>query len=830
MVNNLNFSLPSFLIMRTGKDKHCLNSAGMEQGLCRIRMILLLLLFLFPVFCCCGSHGDHPGVRQEHVENRTGVNLLVLHSYDDMFQEGEYFRNYMSDHLRRYHKGISANVHHIYLDLVHLEDPAVSAFGGDAHFMDSITGFSPDILLVNDDLALDYLFERFDTLLRRQPVVFAGVSAPRHWQREDYPFMTGWEDPVDLASNCEILRSVTGLHNVTVELDHSDFDDRLRSRIYENILDSTRFINNGDFHLSRLEESALSTPQYAGKIVVNFLSMSDRTSNKMEPEIGSGLSDRMITIDPMYDSLLWIQQIQVKYDIFSSEKIDTEKNPRLTAIRERFNVEGSRYKSTVRSDVGYTGPQFLGGYFTSLETQIQDQLHYAISIADGANPQFLPVKSHQKEYYLDWNAMSAVEPRLNYKDYYLLYNIVNVPFRVSHRFLFLVSVTILAALILGIVSVLSLRRLRSLRQEREELDHDIGIESVKMRLSTDNREILFFKLSGGMILFEDNVYSDIQSSPYSWSISDFSGRVGAESLPSYEILTGTHKSDDKSGRIRIHMNVKDSIKHWWDVFYFRSGGKKNMTVGMAVNIDDIVENERYVQNSMEKADEVAAKQNFIANITHDIRTPLNAISGFAQLLAEGCDADERVMYSEIISTNTEQLLNLVDSAVNKPADSTDGLSFKIRRIDISRLIDDSYRTNNILTPSHLKFIYEPCGKNGIMVKADPVRTSQVLNNLINNAFKYTPNGSVTLGWKVLETECQIEVYVVDTGIGISEEDSKHIMDRYGMAHGNKKGTGLGLDICAKIIAVQNGKYGFTSRPGIGSRFWFRLPLDTVETE
>ena len=811
--------------MRTGKYKQGLDSVGMGQGLFRIRMILLLTLF--PVFCCCGHDEDHPRLH-ENVANRTEANIVVLHSYDDFLQEGEYFRNYMSEHLRRYHKGISANIHHIYLDLVHLEDPAVSVFGGDGHFLDSITGFSPDILLVNDDLALDYLFERFDTLLRRQPVVFAGVSAPRRWQREDYPFMTGWEDPVDLASNCEILRSITGFHNVTVELDHSDFDDRLRSRIYGNISDSTRFINNGDYHMFRLEESALSTPQYAGKIVVNFLSMSDRTSNKTEPDTESGLSERMTAIDPMYDSLLWIQQIQVKYDIFSSEKIDTEKNPRLTAIRERFNVEGRRYKPTVRSDVGYAGPQFLGGYFTNLETQIQDQLHYAISIAEGANPQFMPVRSHQKGYYLDWNAMSAVEPRLSYRDYYNSYNIVNVPFRVSHRFLFLLSVTVLTALVLTAVSVLSSRRLKSLKREREALDRDIGIESVKMRLSTDNRAILFFKISGGKILFEDNVYSDIHRSPYSWSISDFAGRVDAESIPSYEILTGIHKPDDNSGRVRIHMNVKDSEKHWWDIFYTRNGGRKDMTIGMGVNIDDIVENERYVQNSMEKADEVAAKQNFIANITHDIRTPLNAISGFAQLLAEGCDAEERVMYSEIISTNTEQLLNLIDSAVNKPADSTDGLSFKIRRIDISRLIDDSYRTNSILTPWHLKFMYEPWGVDGIMVNADPVRTSQVLNNLISNAFKYTPNGSVTLGWKVLEAERQIEVYVVDTGIGISEEDSKHIMDRYGMAQGNKKGTGLGLDICAKIIAVQNGTYGFTSRLGEGSRFWFRLPLDTVE--
>ena len=73
----------------------------------------------------------------------------------------------------------------------------------------------------------------------------------------------------------------------------------------------------------------------------------------------------------------------------------------------------------------------------------------------------------------------------------------------------------------------------------------------------------------------------------------------------------------------------------------------------------------------------------------------------------------------------------------------------------------------------------------------------------------------------------MEVYVEDTGVGISEEDSKHIMDRYSMAKGNKRGTGLGLDICAKIIAAQKGTYGFTSRLGEGSRFWFRLPLSSA---
>jgi signal transduction histidine kinase len=114
--------------------------------------------------------------------------------------------------------------------------------------------------------------------------------------------------------------------------------------------------------------------------------------------------------------------------------------------------------------------------------------------------------------------------------------------------------------------------------------------------------------------------------------------------------------------------------------------------------------------------------------------------------------------------------------------------------------------------------------------ADPIRTSQVINNFLSNAFKYTLQGSVTLGWVISDDGSSVEIYVADTGIGISEEDSKLVKERFGMVKGNYKGTGLGLDICCSIIEKQNGEYGFTSKLGQGSRFWFRLPISDSQKD
>ncbi len=783
--------------------------------------MLGFLFLILPLLFSCYRGNRH------NLEDAYSV--VVLHSYNDIGQEGSYFRIYMDRCFKRH--GINVNTHHVYLDLIHKENPFADISGRDM-FVDTVLSYHPDILLINDDLAFHYIIEHEDTVLKIFPSVFAGVSVA-NYSHQEYPLMTGWRDQIDLAANCNLFRNVGFKGNPIVELDFGGYQDILREQLKAGISDTTVFIDNSDFHIPYGE---LSSDEYKDKIVVSFVTMADPEKNL---PANSVIDENSLYIDGIRISNIAESytfegrqgHIQVKYDLFSNSLIDLTREPQLTAIREQFgsfsNLLGANERG-VGLNNEYEHPKFLCGYFTSVETQIADQVHSAIRILHGENPRNIPVETHQKDYYMDWKAMIQMDPPLNYNDYNEQFRIVNVPFDVQNRLLFICLMSVAVILVAGLLSYITSVRFRKRNSEREKAISLLRKEAQRRVLVMEGSDSMFFRLKDGMVAFKHSSYNDTVT--HEWPIEVYrKGFVAPESYNSFDICAGLVPSESEKAKVRIKAKLIDNTWHWWEVT-FRRNEARDMIIGFAISVDKVVEFEKTLQESAIRAEEVIAKENFIANITHDIRTPLNAISGFAQLLAEDCSPEDKTLFAGLIEDNTVQLLDLIDEAVRKPSDSTDSMSFKIRPVSTSKLLKDSYHTNRILCPSHLQFRFEPYEGSDVIIMADPIRTSQVINNFLSNAFKYTLQGSVTLGWRIVPDENLVEVFVQDTGIGISEEDSKLVKERFGMVKGNYKGTGLGLDICCSIIEKQNGRYGFDSKLGQGSRFWFRLPVNKVVEE
>lgn len=235
-----------------------------------------------------------------------------------------------------------------------------------------------------------------------------------------------------------------------------------------------------------------------------------------------------------------------------------------------------------------------------------------------------------------------------------------------------------------------------------------------------------------------------------------------------------------------------------------------------------------VQEELEAARRVAEvageqKTAFLANMSHEIRTPLNAIVGFAGLLSNASES-ERNSYVEIIKGNTNMLLQLVNDILDMSKIEAGTLEFIYSDTDVNQIMREQegiFRLRLEEADSPVRIVFEPC-LPVCFIHIEKNRVSQVLSNFLSNAFKYTKEGSITLGYKVREDD--IYFYVQDTGAGIPAGKVDKVFERFMKLDAKKQGTGLGLSISRTIIKKLGGEIGVFSEYGKGSTFWFTLPV------
>ena len=235
-----------------------------------------------------------------------------------------------------------------------------------------------------------------------------------------------------------------------------------------------------------------------------------------------------------------------------------------------------------------------------------------------------------------------------------------------------------------------------------------------------------------------------------------------------------------------------------------------------------------VQEELEVARRVAEvageqKTAFLANMSHEIRTPLNAIVGFAGLLSNASES-ERNSYVEIIKGNTNMLLQLVNDILDMSKIEAGTLEFIYSDTDVNQImreLEGIFRLRLEEADSPVRIVFEPC-LPVCFIHTEKNRVSQVLSNFLSNAFKYTKEGSITLGYKVREDD--IYFYVQDTGAGIPAGKVDKVFERFMKLDAKKQGTGLGLSISRTIIKKLGGEIGVFSEYGKGSTFWFPLPV------
>ena len=656
-----------------------------------------------------------------------------------------------------------------------------------------------DMLVTIGDQATYSTLRNNMTLLHKVPIVFGGVQFPNWKQLAEYPNATGVTDSVDICKNIYAAYTLTGRKQTFMMLNKSFLDRKMREEIDRQLRTKRDIRNNTHWKFSIMELITDYQDSFSLSVMsLRYLNLNTKDDEPMDPNNGNNL--RIVT--RKFKDLVYIQG---KYDPTPLQIIRTTNYlPMLTATWKGFGGEGSYY---------------IGGYFASGKDIANDVAECARKIIAGTKPKDIKVGVTRKDYYLDWQV--AKNYGFRHDNLPEGYHVENMPW--TDKYPMLYTLAVYSGFIAVIITIIVLARLFIMeRRQKNAVLQQLERENSLYNMAVQDSPTFAWERIGQRINISEKFWHHYGKQPRQITTGDFMSMLHPESHANYR----EGQSHVKRGETFFNEVQADFYGNGeWHWFQIRGKGILDheghfvKSYGMITNIDSFKEKEREMEKARKLAEEATLKESFLANMSHEIRTPLNAIIGFSDLILQP-DADftdeEKKLFADTIHTNNDLLLKLINDILDVSRLESGHMDFKIKPCSVNEIMDNVYQTFAVQMPAHLQFIYNQDAN--VIINADEGRLRQVITNFLTNASKFTHEGSITLGWKADQQTGKVELYVEDTGIGLSEEDRKMVFSRFFKKDEFKQGTGLGLSICKLIVSRLGGEIKVKSQLGKGSRF------------
>ena len=748
--------------------------------------VYILTLSLCLVWCACPAHAE-----TRHI--------ALIHSFEPGYPPAAKALELLQREFSLL--GLDCDVREYYLDCDrYMEEAENLRMAG---FVDDLSAWGAELIAVLDDQAAYALMACRHPLAHEIPVVFSGVNYPNISLLLQYPNITGYADTPDYLRTIRMIESIMGKSRICL-MNGQVFLDR---KIWHALNEQCR--GQGFAIVTSTEGAYFAGSSYHRVRERETISPILKRQN-IDVLLDTTKIVRMTSDSIAIRHLMWLGRGDNTLLLYTKRDYTTKRvgmlfdNPTFQTINEGFGF----------------ADYLLGGYFTPLESQIRYMATGIKERLEGRMPR-QQVTECAKQYVLNWHVLQKYGIPL--ESIPVEYTVMYIPFSECYRYPILIGSILGAVFVLTVIVLLSFSLLRERRRKREAL-RNLLYEHETLCLAIEGNSTYAWRLEGDSVSCDSQFCELIHHRSGRLLLNEITPYIHPGDLPVFrKNIASRHERTHHKGQYRCNFTGEFQ---WWEFSYntIHTPGHAPIIAGLLQNIQELKDHEQELIESRELAEQAELKQSFLNNMSHEIRTPLNAIVGFSDMLANEPEFsdEERQEFVDIINTNTKLLLKLVGDVLELSRIESGNLSFIFQRESVRQLLDDVYQTHSLLIQPPLQFLKD-FPPEDVQVNVDPMRLTQVLTNFLNNANKFTKEGSIQLGYCCPSGMSEVHLYVEDTGIGIPHSEQKMIFERFYKRSEFSQGVGLGLSICVLIVEKMGGRIELRSEEGRGSRFTVVLP-------